>query len=291
MTGRRPRRYSRDPIYDEYVDAGESGKDLDRPELKRLLADVKSGGIHHIKVTKLDRITRSLRDFCELKDLFDKHRVSFNSLEDKFDTTTPMGEAMVNIVMVFAELERKMTSQRTKETMVSRAEQGLHNGGRIWGYKLNPDRRGVLLIDEEEARTIRRIFKKYLEVKSLTQLQRWMQRESVLRPEVTSRRKRKSGGTVPTVTGLRTLLQNPVYIGQRQTAKGRSSRESRKQSSRRTALKKMGASKSGMLSRRSWIRAQGSGAKRVFARKDGRTIPPTSTSYGGLCTAAIADPP
>lgn len=207
-------------IYDEYVDAGESGKDLDRPQLTRLLGDVKSGRVNHIKVTKLDRITRSLRDFCELKDLFDKHRVSFNSLEDKFDTTTPMGEAMVNIVMVFAELERKMTSQRTKETMVSRAEQGLHNGGRIWGYKLNPDRPGVLLIDEEEARTIRRIFQKYLEVKSLTQLQRWMQRENVLRPEVTSRRKRKSGGTVPTVTGLRTLLQNPVYIGQRQTAKG-----------------------------------------------------------------------
>lgn len=207
-------------LVDEYVDAGESAKDLNRPEMERMLNDVRNGRIQHIKVTKLDRITRSLRDFCDLKELFELHGVSFNSLSEKFDTSSPMGEAMIRIVMVFAELERKMIAQRVKETMHDRAEAGFHNGGRIWGYAANPDRKGILLIDEEEAEVIKMIFSKYLEVKSLTQLQRWMQRENIVRPEYISRRGNEQGGNVPCVSALRDLLLNPVYIGKRRTQEG-----------------------------------------------------------------------
>lgn len=197
----------------EYIDAGQSGKSLDRPELDRLRSDIISEKVDVVLVTKLDRITRSVQDFYELKQLFEQHKVSFRSLHEKFDTTSPMGEAMMAIIMVFAQLERRITAERTREHMASRAVKGLFGGGRPWGYKLNPDRKGELLIDEPEAETIRDLFRRYLEAKSLHELQRWMVTYDIRRPEYESRRGRKGGGTVPTVGGLQGLLSNPIYIG------------------------------------------------------------------------------
>lgn len=197
----------------EYTDAGQSGKSLDRPELERLRADIESGLIDVVLVTKLDRITRSVLDFYELKQAFEQHNVAFRSLDEKFDTTSAMGEALLSIIIVFAQLERRITAERTREHMAARAVKGLFGGGRPWGYKLNPEHKGELLIDEVEAETIRGIFRQYLEEKSLHSLQRWMVTYDVRRPEYESRRNRKGGGTVPTVGGLKGLLSNPIYIG------------------------------------------------------------------------------
>lgn len=200
-------------IAGEYIDAAQSGKSLDRPELDRLRSDIESGKIDVVLVTKLDRITRSVQDFYELKQSFETHNVAFRSLDEKFDTTSPMGEAMLTIIMVFAQLERRMTAERTREHMRQRALKGLFNGGRPWGYRLNADRKGELLIDEEEARVVRSIFEEYLKLKSLHELQRWMEKQNIRRPEFKSRRERHGGGNVPLVATLAAMLSNPLYIG------------------------------------------------------------------------------
>ncbi len=197
----------------EYIDAGQSAKSLDRPELDRLRSDIESGKIDVVLVTKLDRITRSVQDFYELKQTFEHHNVAFRSLDEKFDTTSPMGEAMLTIIMVFAQLERRMTAERTREHMRQRALKGLFNGGRPWGYRLNADRKGELLIDEEEAKVVRSIFEEYLKLKSLHELQRWMEKQNIRRPEFKSRRERQGGGNVPLVATLASMLSNPLYIG------------------------------------------------------------------------------
>lgn len=118
-----------------FEDAGYSGKNTDRPEFQKMMAQIRSGRFTHLLVWKIDRISRNLLDFAtmynELKDL----GVVFVSKNEQFDTSSAMGEAMLKIILVFAELERNMTSERVTATMISRANNGLWNGGRIpYGY-------------------------------------------------------------------------------------------------------------------------------------------------------------
>lgn len=136
-------------IVDRYREEGRSGKDLERPEFKRMMADVQSGRINTVIVYKIDRITRSLRDFYTLWETFEKLGVQFVSLYEKFDTTTAVGRAMLKLILVFAELEREQTAERTAATMQYRAEQGLWNGGVRLGYDLDPDNKGVLKVNPQ----------------------------------------------------------------------------------------------------------------------------------------------
>ncbi|HMP59365.1 MAG TPA: recombinase family protein [Gemmatales bacterium] len=108
-----------------YVDAGKSAKDQKRPQLQRLKRDIAAGKIDLVICFKLDRITRSLKDFVDLWALFAEHDVDVVSLREKFDTSMPTGEAMVQLIMVFAQLERKMTAERTFSIMRDRADRGL----------------------------------------------------------------------------------------------------------------------------------------------------------------------
>ena len=150
---------------DVYKEA-KSGKDADRSEYQRLIADIKNGRINTVICTKIDRISRSLLDFYKLYDIFQKHRVDFVSLEENFDTSTPAGRAMLKITLVFAELEREQTSSRTKEKMAWRAEQGLWNGGQVLGYDLESENKGILQPNKAEIELVNLIFKTYLETKS-----------------------------------------------------------------------------------------------------------------------------
>ena len=123
-----------------FEDAGYSGKNTDRPEFQKMMAQIRAGGFTHILVWKIDRISRNLLDFAamynELKDL----GVVFVSKNEQFDTSTAMGEAMLKIILVFAELERNMTSERVTATMISRANNGLWNGGRVpYGFDYDYD--------------------------------------------------------------------------------------------------------------------------------------------------------
>ncbi len=139
---------------DDYVifeDAGYSGKNTDRPKFQEMMSQVRSGAFTHVLVWKIDRISRNLLDFAamyaELKEL----GVVFVSKNEQFDTSTAMGEAMLKIILVFAELERNMTSERVTAAMISRASNGQWNGGRIpFGYDYDPDNGFSFNADEKD---------------------------------------------------------------------------------------------------------------------------------------------
>lgn len=115
----------------EYREEGKSAKNTDRPELKRLMADVAAGKLDVVCVTKIDRITRSLIDFYELWGTFEKHGTEFIALNDNFETRSATGKAMLKITLVFAELERERTAERTKEKVEQRRQQGMWFGSTL----------------------------------------------------------------------------------------------------------------------------------------------------------------
>ncbi|MBW7572322.1 recombinase family protein [Caproiciproducens faecalis] len=151
----------------EYVDKGYSGKNTDRPRFKELAADIENGEISKVIVYRLDRISRSILDFSNMMLLFARYRVEFVSSTEKFDTSTPMGRAMLNICMVFAQLERETIQQRVTDAYYSRSEKGFYMGGRVpYGFRLtdtflNGKRTKAYILCEEEADQIRLMYGLY----------------------------------------------------------------------------------------------------------------------------------
>lgn len=122
-----------------YQDNGYSGKNTDRPDFQRMLSDIKSGKISKVIVYKLDRVSRSVLDFSELMDVFQKYNVDFVSATEHFDTSNPMGRAMLNICIVFAQLERETIQQRVIDAYASRSKKGFYMGGKIpYGFSKAP---------------------------------------------------------------------------------------------------------------------------------------------------------
>lgn len=114
-----------------YSDKGFSGKNIERPEFQKLLEDIRKGEISKVICYKLDRVSRSVLDFSSLMETFGKYNVDFVSRNEKFDTSTPMGRAMLNICIVFAQLERETIQQRVIDAYVSRSRKGFYMGGRV----------------------------------------------------------------------------------------------------------------------------------------------------------------
>src|SRR6186713_2386221 len=151
-----------------YDDGGFSGGSTDRPALQRLLADVKARRVNVIVVYKVDRLTRSLADFAKLVELFDAHGVSFVSVTQQFNTTTSMGRLTLNVLLSFAQFEREVTSERIRDKIAASKRKGLWVGGMApLGYDTK-DR--VITVNEEEAETVRLIFRRYLDLGSLNRL-------------------------------------------------------------------------------------------------------------------------
>jgi len=191
------------PIIDVYREEGKSGKNIDRPELRRLLRDCKNKKIDTVIVKKLDRLSRSILDFEKMLRYFEEHNIALVSLKENFDTGSPMSRAAVRIILVFAQLEREQTSERTKDAMKYRAERGIWNGGHIpLGYDLTPDRK-KLTANEEETKVIQLIFEKYIELasyKKTAQLINSMGYRTKTHKEFID-------------TSIARIIQNPVYIG------------------------------------------------------------------------------
>lgn len=149
-----------------YSDQGYSGKNTDRPDFQRLLKDIKSDKISKLYVYRLDRFSRSIADFGQLWNVLQAHNVEFVSVTESFDTSTPMGRAMLHIIMVFAQLERETTAERVKDNYDSRAALGSWPGGPApYGYRNGRTSSGAptLLQDAEQAEVVRRIFEEYAE--------------------------------------------------------------------------------------------------------------------------------
>ena len=117
--------------YKEYIDRGYSGKNTNRPAFEEMLEDIRQGKISRVIVYKLDRISRSILDFANMMDIFQKYNVEFVSSTERFDTSTPIGRAMLNICIVFAQLERETIQKRVTDAYYSRCKRGFYMGGRI----------------------------------------------------------------------------------------------------------------------------------------------------------------
>ena len=199
-------------IIDVYREEGKSGKTTERPELQRLMSDIKTGRINAVICTKLDRITRSLIDFYKLNATFTKCNVEFISLEENFDTSTPMGKAMLKITLVFAELERETTSERTKDKMQWRAERGLWNGGQILGYDLVDK---MLVVNNKEAKLVKMMYKKYLELGSVLKVVEYLNDHGYRTKEYTSNRRGiKRGGKRYFNANVLQKLSSRAYLGE-----------------------------------------------------------------------------
>ncbi len=208
-------------IVDFYCD-DRSAKDMNRPEFQRLLQDVKLGRINLILSTELSRLSRSLKDFCEVWDLFKKHDTGFVTLREQFDTTTAAGEMMVFNLMNFAQYERKQTAERISANWAARAKRGLWNGGSIpLGFDRNPKSPGELLPNEMEAKTVTEIFKTFLEVGSVRETCREMSRRGVFSKRYTNKHGIEKGGGHFTVPSLFRILTNSAYIGLREINKSK----------------------------------------------------------------------
>jgi len=127
---------TRENPYKQYIDRGYSGKDTNRPAFEEMLADIKQGKLARVVVYKLDRISRSILDFANMMEVFQKYNVEFVSSTEKFDTSTPIGRAMLNICIVFAQLERETIQKRVTDAYYSRCKRGFYMGGRIpYGFE------------------------------------------------------------------------------------------------------------------------------------------------------------
>ncbi|MBS1984634.1 MAG: recombinase family protein, partial [Bdellovibrionales bacterium] len=197
-----------------FVERGKSGKNTKRPELQRLLSMIRRREVDLIIVTELSRLSRSIKDFAEMWELMQAHGCAFMSLRENFDTTTAAGEMVLFTLASIAQFERKQVSERVKAGFATRAARGLFNGGRVpIGYKLDPERPGHFIFDEEMANVVRHAFPAYLMKESLSEAAKWLN-------EAGHRVKRviPGGGGGPrigafTVDNLYILLSNKAYIG------------------------------------------------------------------------------
>ena len=198
---------------ERYEDGGYSGGTMDRPALKRLLADIDAGGIDAVVIYKLDRLTRSIRHFGEIMATLEQRNVALMVVTQPIQTNTSMGRLMVHVLMSFAEFERELASERTRDKIALTRQRGEWTGGRpVLGYDIVDSR---LVLNAAEAAVVRGIFRRYIECKSIRVLAEALASEGVLNKAWTTHggTGRAAGGGPFIETTLARLLTNPLYIG------------------------------------------------------------------------------
>ena len=189
-------------VPDRYDDGGVSGGTIDRPALKRLLADIEEHRVDVVVVYKIDRLSRALLDFSKLVEVFDRNQVTFVSITQSFNTTTSMGRLTLNILLSFAQFEREVIGERIRDKFAASRRKGMWMGGFVpLGYDLK-DRK--LLVNETEAATVRMIFERFTKVGSATTLVRSLRAENV----------RAKRGRLIDKGYLYQLFKNRLYIGE-----------------------------------------------------------------------------
>jgi site-specific DNA recombinase len=200
-------------LAEQYDDGGFTGANLERPALKRLLADVESGRVNCVVVYKVDRLSRSLLDFTRIMEVLDKHGATFVSVTQQFNTTSSMGRLTLNILLSFAQFEREMISERTRDKMRAARRKGKWIGGNpVLGYDVAPQG-AALVVNQAEAERVRGIFRLYLELGSLMPVIEKLDRREWTMKEWTTREGRTRGGASFNKGTLHNLLTNVVYTG------------------------------------------------------------------------------
>src|ERR1700716_3611544 len=199
-------------IRSRYDDGGYSGGSIERPDLQRLLDDIRARKIDVIVVYKVDRLTRSLADFAKLVELFDAQGVSFVSVTQQFNTTTSMGRLTLNVLLSFAQFEREVTSERIRDKIAASKRKGLWVGGPLpLGYGMKD---GKIAVVEDEAERVRLIYRRYLELSGVNALVRDL-KDKEIRTKIRLRVTGATHGGIPFERGsLFYLLRNRFYIGE-----------------------------------------------------------------------------
>jgi site-specific DNA recombinase len=199
-------------LLDRYDDGAFSGGTMDRPALKRLLADIEAGRIDVVVVYKVDRLTRSLADFAKMVEIFDQHGVSFVSVTQQFNTTTSMGRLTLNVLLSFAQFEREVTGERIRDKIAASKKKGMWMGGLVpLGYRAK-DR--SLEIDESEAETVRTLFSLYLELGNVRLVKEAAERLGLTTKPRLTVTGRSYGGCRFSRGAIYQILSNPVYVGE-----------------------------------------------------------------------------
>jgi len=195
-----------------YDDPAFSGGNLERPALKRLLADIEAGRVDVVVVYKIDRLTRSLADFAKLVEAFDARSISFVAVTQQFNTTTSMGRLTLNVLLSFAQFERELSSERVRDKIAASRAKGKWTGGNIpFGYRTENKK---LVIDDQEAKVVQYIFKRYLELGSFGSLVLDLDAKGI-RSRI--KKAKKSDARVAsrfTYGPLAYLLNSRIYIGE-----------------------------------------------------------------------------
>jgi site-specific DNA recombinase len=201
-------------LSDRYDDGGYSGGTIDRPALARLLADIEVGKVDAIVVYKLDRLSRSILDFSQLMETLERCQVSFVSVTELFNTQTPSGRMVLNMLANFAQFEREVIAERTRDKMGAARRRGRWVGGMpVLGYDVAPGG-GRLLVNEAEAEQVRAILGLYIETRSTLATLREIRRRGWTQKRWMNRRGQECGGGPFDRQRLLYLLKNRVYVGQ-----------------------------------------------------------------------------
>ncbi|MDE6520051.1 MAG: recombinase family protein [Ruminococcus sp.] len=195
--------------YKIYSDKGYSGKNTDRPQLQQMLNDIKSGIIKGVIVYRIDRLSRSIRDFANMDELFQEYRVDFISHDEKFDTSTQTGKMMLNIFMAFAQHERETIQQRVTDAYYSRCKKGFYMGGKIpYGFSIEETyidgkKTSKFIENPQESEHIKLIYKLYADPKnSLGDIVKYFNKNNI----------KHFRGSKWTVSRISDFLRNPVYV-------------------------------------------------------------------------------
>lgn len=194
-----------------YDDEGYSGGNLKRPALQKLFGDIKAGTIDCVVIYKIDRLSRSLLDFAEIVDLFDKHKVTFVSVTQSFNTADPIGRLMLNIILSFAQYERELAAERIRDKIAASRKKGLWTGGLPpLGFDVKDKK---LVVNEKEAELVKNIFESFVETKSAIKTLRELNEEGHCTKKYEKKSGQTFGGDSFQKYYLYRVLTNPIYNG------------------------------------------------------------------------------
>lgn len=193
-------------IEKKYEDGGYSGGDLERPALKELFKEIEVGKIDLVIVYRIDRLSRSLLDFAKIVDFFDKHKVTFVSVTESFNTEDSVGRLMLNIILSFAQYERELAGERIRDKIAASRKQGLWMGSRVpLGYEVKEKK---LVVNEKEAELVKHIFEEFVNLKSIIKVTKELNKKGYR----TKGYKDKQGEEFKKAT-VKRILTNATYIG------------------------------------------------------------------------------
>ncbi len=199
-------------IPDLYDDGGISGGTMERPALKRLLADIEAGRVDTVVVYKVDRLTRSLSDFSKIVSVFDARGVSFVSITQQFNTTTSMGRLTLNMLLSFAQFEREVTGERIRDKVAASKKKGMWMGGVVpLGYEVKNRK---LIINEQEAEAVQLIYNRYVELGSVRLLAAYLEQKGIRGKPTLKNLTSNSEGSVLSRGALYRILSNRLYLGE-----------------------------------------------------------------------------